>query len=281
MKRIIILLCAILQALFCPAQTPNGGFESWVTVDSIENPAFWSTNNYYVGYTPVAKTADALAGLYSAKISSTARDLVGTATAYGCAHLKFVPAGTYAYLTALVRVDTVDTEGEVSIRVKQWSPAGEVYETIGLWEQTTPTNGVVALALPLDQTGLDTILIELWAKNHYDPFTNTIGYTELIVDEVQLTNSVSEVGAVGTSGFDWVVFPNPATSVLELRFSRLPVGICTVQLFDRRGCLLQTRHISGVSELSLDVSALPPDYYFLKLSNKGRVAGFVPVAVVR
>jgi hypothetical protein len=250
------------------AQVPNGNFEAWQTLDSIENPVYWETNNYYVGYTPVAKTTNAIEGNYSMKISSTARDVFGTATGYGCAHVKFVPTEEYKYLTASVRVDTVDhLEGEVSIRVKQWQPGSGLYEKIGTWKDTAATNGVVQVVLPIEQAGLDTVLIEVWAKNHYNPFIFPIGYTEMIIDNLQLSTTVAAKESVNNSG--WTIYPNPATDAINIQFQHPLSKPCTLRLFDIHGRLLKSHDFPTLHETALPLPDFLPGIYLLEITSEG------------
>ncbi len=251
------------------AQVPNGNFEEWQTIDSIENPVHWETNNFYMGYTPVAKTSDAIEGDYSMKVSSTARDLWGGATGYGCAHVKFVPTEEYKYLMASVRVDTVDTEGEASIRVKQWQPGSGLYEKIGTWKDTAATNGVVQVVLPIEQAGLDTVLIEVWAKNYFDPSIFPIGYTEMIIDNLQLTTVVAAKEPNNNPG--WTIYPNPATELINIQLQKPLTKPCTLRLFDFHGRLLQSHDFPALSEISLPLIDVSSGIYFLELTVEGEI----------
>jgi hypothetical protein len=245
--------CLVVSASF--AQIPNGNFEEWQTVDSIENPVNWETNNYYVGYFPVAKTMNAIQGNYSLKISSTAKDVGGNATGNGCAHVKFVPTEVYKYLTASVKIDTVDTNGEVIIRVK-----------IGSWKATSATSGVVQVTLPIDQVGLDTLLIEIWAKNNYE-LLEVPGYTEMIIDNMQLKMTVA-VQEPENSPFG-VLYPNPAGEILHLQTES---AIETLQIFDSTGREMRSFSVTSSKEgATVHIRQLPGGLYYLVLRLKDRV----------
>lgn len=266
-KRGLCFLPFCFAFLSVTAQVPNGNFEEWQTLDSIENPMCWETNNYYVGYTPVAKTTDAIEGDFSMKVSSTARDIFGTATGYGCAHVKFVPTEEYKYLTASVRVDTVDMEGEVSIRVKQWQPGNGFYEKIGTWKVSAATNGIVQVVLPIEQVGLDTVLIEIWAKNHYDPFIFPIGYTQMIIDNLQLTTIVAAMESQHNLG--WAIYPNPAKDLINVELQR-PIGKpYTLRLLDLQGRLVKSYDFINTSIISLPLADTSPGIYLLELIVQG------------
>lgn len=261
-----------LKISACLAQVPNSTFEEWQTIDSIENPTHWETNNYYVGYTPVAKTTDAIEGDYSMKVSSTAKDILGTATGYGCAHVKLVLPLEYKYLTASVKIDTVDTEGEVSIRVKQWQAGSGLYEKIGTWKATAATKGVVQVILPIEQEGLDTVLIEVWAKNHYDPFAGTIGYTEMIIDNLQLTTSVL-VDENMQKDISWAVFPNPTGDIVHIRLKQAIVRPFSYRIFDTYGRILQEDNFPSVTDAIVDLNGCLPSIYILELRIEGEIVG--------
>lgn len=256
--------CFVVSAGF--AQIPNGNFEEWQTVDSIENPVNWETNNYHVGYFPVAKTQNAIQGNYSLKISSTAKDIGGNATGDGCAHVKFVPNEVYKYLTASVKIDTVDTNGEVIIRVKQWLPANALFEKIGSWKETAVTNGVVQVVLPIEQVGLDTLLIEIWAKNNYDLLTNP-GYTEMIIDSMQLKMAVAVHES--TNSLPGVLYPNPAGETLHLQTES---AIETLRIFDATGREMRSFSVTPSKEgATVHIRQLPGGMYYLVLRSKEKV----------
>ena len=244
-----------------------------------KTPVHWTTNNYYVGYTPVAKTTDTIEGAYSLKISSTARDVFGTATGDGCAHVKFVPTEEFKYLTASVKTDTVDLEGEVSIRVKQWQPGSGLFEKIGTWKVTTATNGVTQVTLPIEQVGLDTLLIEIWAKENHDEFEFPLGHTEAIVDKLKLTTSVAASEPVNKNGFDWSMYPNPATETVNVRLNQPILKPCSLRFFGLNGSVLQEHDFPALTETSVNLTGYLPGLYFLELSVQGEVVRLSKIAI--
>jgi len=267
MKDTLVLLtfCAVSSSF---AQVPNGNFEAWETVDSIENPVYWETNNYYIGFAPVSKTLDALQGNYSMKVSSTAKDFGGGATGDGCAHVKFVPAEVFKYLTVSVKSDTVDTNGEISIRVKQWQSSSALFEKIGTWKATAATNGVIQVVLPIEQEGLDTLLIEVWAENYYDLFTNP-EYTEVIIDNMQLKTTVAAQEPANRPFGS--VFPNPATGILTVRLYQPALKASTLRVLNAQGKALQSHYFQILSTTTLNLTNIPAGHYFLELKEQGQM----------
>jgi Secretion system C-terminal sorting domain len=274
--KVKIILSIILYSTFAPmAQVPNGYFEEWQIIDSIENPVNWQSNNYYVGYTPVAKTTDAIAGEYSMKVSSTARDVWGLPIEFGCAHVKLVPSLEYNYLTASVRSDSVVTDGDVSIRIKQWQPAEALYDNIGFWKSTIATNGIWQIVVPIDQVGLDTLLIEVWAKNVWTIIVEERGYSEIIIDNLELSTVVSTEEAAEELAI-CTIFPNPAHEVLHVRLtSSPPVLPDELSITDLQGKVLTAiqQPFLMANEISVDVRGLLPGAYVLALKSAGEVIG--------
>ena len=265
------------------SQIPNGGFEDWEIQDSIENPVYWATNNYYTGYTPVLKTEEAIAGNYSVKISSTARDLNGLSTWPGCAHVKFIPSTYFQYMVASIRIDSID-EGQIEIRVKQHAGNG-LYNKIGGWKQASVTNGVTNIWFPIDHTQLDTLLIEIWAFNKEEinqefPIAYS-GYSEAILDNLALTNTVQSEEASGESGVVWTLSPNPVKETFRLRLvSPLP-GPYRLSIVNIRGQVLREFHFENLTEVQADVAGLPPGIYFIALSTNKIVLQRKKIVIIR
>jgi Secretion system C-terminal sorting domain len=282
--KVIIILSIILYSTFASmAQVPNGNFEEWQIIDSIENPVGWQSNNYYVGYTPVAKTTDAIEGQYSMKVSSTARDEIGTTTGFGCAHVKLVPTLEYNFLTASVRSDSVVTDGDVSIRIKQWQPAEALYDNIGFWKSTIATNGIWQIVVPIDQLGLDTLLIEVWAKNKWSFFIEDRGYSEIIIDNLELSTVVSAHEATEELAI-CTIFPNPTNELLKVRLTNNPTIIPDeLSIADLQGKVLTTipQPFLLANEISIDVQGLLPGLYVLTLKSGGSVIGQKKVVVYK
>ncbi len=274
---LICFLVAIVQTISF-SQIPNGQFEEWQTIDTIEHPVAWTTNNFYVGYAPVQKVEDAIEGNYSLKISSTARDLNGFATWPGCAHVKFLPTQTYQYMTASVRIDSVK-EGRIEIRVKQRNANG-FYEKIGGWVRNTVTVGVKDIWFPLEQMQMDTLLVEVWAFNKDTPEweTNTT-YSAAVLDNLALTNTVGAQEIHAGEGIDLHVSPNPVKELLTVKLTERQVGASTLRLIDLQGRARQEHKFQNLSVAFLDVSGLQLGIYVLEMSSEGGIVARKRVVV--
>ncbi len=246
------------------AQIPNGNFEEWQTIGNIESPKYWQTNNYYESSTPVDKEEDAIEGNYSMKISSTAFNIFGTLP--GCAHVKFLPQQIYSYMTASVKIDSIEM-GEIDIRIKQRTPNG-LFEQIGGWESTTPTAGVSQIVFPIAQTQLDTLLIEIWAYNTQTIFGIT-GYSEAVIDNLNLTTISSSLDAHFANGIKCLISPNPAQNVVSVRLDQALIGgPCRLRLLDLQGRVWQEHEFQIFSEATLYVGGLEPGVYLLQWTGE-------------
>jgi hypothetical protein len=261
---LICFLVAIVQSS-AYSQIPNDQFEEWQTIDTIEQPVAWTTNNFYV-----QKVEDAIEGNYSLKISSTARDLNGFATWPGCAHVKFLPTQTYQYMTASVRIDSVK-EGRIEIRVKQRNANG-FYEKIGGWVRNTVTVGAKDIWFPLEQMQLDTLLIEVWAFNKDTPLweTNTT-YSSGILDNLALTNTVASKDHFGIARISWELSPNPTKDKLRIVLNEPIFEPCKLRLLNLRGQACQIHNFQNLSETTLDLQALRSGVYILEIISSEQV----------
>ncbi len=278
MKSFWITFFFSCQILVSIAQIPNGNFEQWETLDSIENPVHWATNNYYVGYKPVMKEEAAISGLYSMKISSTARDVFGTATLPGCAHVKLMPTQLYLFLTASIRIDSID-QGEITLRVKQRRPDG-FYEKIGDWKSSTVTAGVQQITMPIAQTLLDTLLIEVWAFNTEIVLGN-VGYSEAILDDLSLKTSVGIHETPVTNDLHWKIWPNPARDFITILPDRIWTAPCQVSIIDQQGKLRQEHEFQNFSDMTIGVQHLEAGIYLLEIRIAGSVFPHKNIVIIK
>ncbi len=268
MKSTFLPLFLCCQTLISVAQIPNSNFEAWETIDSIENPVHWQTNNYYVGYTPVVKTEAAIEGNYSIKISSTARDVVGGATLPGCAHVRFLPTEIYKSMTASVRIDSMDA-GKIALRVKQRT-AGGFFEKIGEWSSNTVTSGTLSIVFPVDQSQIDTLLLEIWAFNTETVLGN-IGYSEAILDNLHLTTMVTTEQMPFAGSVDWRISPNPAREAVSVRLDPGITGPGQLRLIDLQGRVRLDLLFQNLSEATIDLGGLETGVFLVELNRRGLV----------
>ncbi len=268
------LLC--LPIFSSNAQIPNGNFEEWETINNIEFPVFWQTNNYYESSTPVDKEEeDAIEGNYSMKISSTALGIGNQLP--GCAHIKFLPQQFYKYFIAAVKIDSIEM-GEIAIRVKQRTSNG-LFEKIGEWGTTTVTAGVSQIVFPITQTQLDTILVEIWAFNTWTP-NGVIGYSEAIIDKLNLVTASSLNGGFANS-VKWLIFPNPTKDFVSIHLDQALLGSSQVRLLDLQGRVHKTHQFSNLKETTMGLEDIPPGVYLLELRKAGELIKQTKLVVLK
>jgi len=83
----------------------------------------------------------------------------------------------------------------------------------------------------------------------------------------QLVNSLNETGL----GSDFTVFPNPATSHLNIQLNSNSNNLITVELYTAMSQLVYSSKIETPST-SINIEALSKGVYFIKVSDGSRVA---------
>lgn len=72
-----------------------------------------------------------------------------------------------------------------------------------------------------------------------------------------------------------LVYPNPATDRLFINY-RNDTEVLTLRILTGSGTILKTRTVNAGSGFSLDVSGLPPGFYFLELIPEGQPPETIP-----
>jgi len=86
--------------------------------------------------------------------------------------------------------------------------------------------------------------------------------------------SLTTAAEAGAVTFDMELFPNPSTGMAHLRFTRMPAENMHLVVNDELGRAILTHDfLIGADDFPLDLSALPPGNYFIRItSNKGHCA---------
>lgn len=268
MKFAYINLLYFLLGNICYSQIPNANFEDWITINGIESPKFWETNNFYVASTPAVKELDAIQGKYSLKLSSTALSISGRYTEPGCAHVKFAPTRYFNYFNFCLRIDSINL-GQISIRVKQLSSSG-LYERIGGWNNSKKTEGVECLSVPILQTNLDTILIEIWALKTDDYLLNIIGYSEAVLDLLSVSiepNYVRNIELNSKVNVN-VDYSNKIIKVENNIQSTSDLNLC---ILDAQGRLVKSIKLFKDGLNTYDIKSLNSGIYFITILDSSKI----------
>ncbi len=259
MKTAITFLSLFAFATLSLAQVPNGNFEEWEIIDSIEQPKYWKTNNFLC-CRAIEKTGDAIEGGYSMKISSSAPSFEGTLP--GWAEVTFHPAQIYEVLNASLKIDSIESGGSVIIRVSEW--ANGTFQEIGNWEDTVTTNGIVEISIPLNHTQPDSLKIFISAQNTPGA-TWSIGYSEVVIDNLELSFS-SSTSNLEEAGELFKIYPNPSTGIIHIEPKNTD-KIKTIKIYDQSGKLV----IEKSDANQIDITDLPDASYLLViLSTEGK-----------
>jgi len=291
--KIFISLLALLLWGMAPAQIPNGGFENWHPVGNGqgEDPDHWESNNRIVDTPGIEKSTDAHSGNYALRINATSileqfrviylgniefdttnrqgsfPGLVDASCAG--APIQNVPrvlTGYYKLVAPPVNKGVADIN--VSITSQCLSlPLSHVpflgnFNNFQVSKDSTSSYRFFAVALQEDipvTDPLDTLRIN--AGFYVDTNRGQVGKGYLLLDDLQLLGTLGQEEYAAEVSFS--VFPNPAGEALHLEVEEA-FEARTVEVYDLKGSfVLQTPFRS-----TLDVSALPPAMYLVKVIGK-------------
>jgi len=269
MYKFFLILIVVLG--FCSdfySQISNANFEEWVVIKGIEKPLYWETNNNYIASTPVDKEVNAIEGKYSMKLSSTALSTFGTYTEPGCAHIKIIPGEYYKSFNFCLRIDSIYF-GQISIRIKQLESTG-IYERIGGWNSSSKTSNVECISIPISQTSLDTIIIEIWALKTDDINKGIIGYSETVIDKLNFSTMPSDLDNVKFDS-DWNVFSILNTKVVFLESKKSDHSKINMKVFDLQGRIVYSKDFINFRKSSIDLNFINSGVYLICLSENNSI----------
>ncbi len=268
MKYTISVIIIFLNHSFSLSQIPNAEFEEWITNNNIESPLYWETNNFYTASTPADKELNAIQGKYSLKLSSIALSKFGTYTEPACAHVKFIPTKFFNYLNFSIKIDSI-YYGQISVRIKQLGASG-LYERIGGWNSSNKTSGIESINIPISQTTLDTMLIEIWALKTDDLLNGIIGYSEAIFDLFSLS---SEPNSLSNFAFDseWKLFYYFNNKLLSIENNSSSKSPLKLNVIDTQGKLVKIFNLSKNGLNVYDLESLSYGLYFITISDNQNI----------
>ena len=269
MYKFFLILIVILG--FCSdfySQISNANFEEWVVIKGIEKPLYWETNNNYIASTPVDKEVNAIEGKYSMKLSSTALSTFGTYTEPGCAHIKIIPSEYYKSFNFCLRIDSIYF-GQISVRIKQLESTG-IYERIGGWNISSKTSNVECISIPISQTSLDTIIIEIWALKTDDINKGIIGYSETVIDKLNFSKMPSDLDNVKFDS-DWNVFSILNTKVVFLESKKSDHSKINMKVFDLQGRIVYSKDFINFRKSNIDLNFINSGIYLICLSENNAI----------
>lgn len=283
-------------------QLPNGDLENNTFLQT-EIPTGWATTNDFQvvldGPPSVTKSLDSHSGMYALKLETTLVDFDGTTDTVGfmtngeftgddfeggkpidyrpigfCGYYQYAPVGNDTAL-GLVTFSYFDTL------------AGQRVQSDSFWVKFTPTATYTPFAIPFDLSSFphdpDTAYVMFSSSDlTYEDITqSTIGIgSVLMLDELNFLR----VGDAIDASFEkeaFHLYPNPATTTLNLRWEIATHQQASIWLYDLQGRVIKHKPLPpGSTHTQVSVSDLPQGMYIVKwLDEEGKVWGSEKVVV--
>lgn len=290
MKKMKLFLFAVLimSAGSIKAQTgiPNGGFEKWHMVDTIEvlDSGWVISEEMRFECNPIAtsKTTDKASGEYALFLqSSTCANSGGID--FGFAHLDFpvnARPDTLYFKYKLEHNGPSFALVELSMDVRnpvsgEYEMVGKVYHTL-----TGVQNAYATVAVPITYVRNDMpqkAWLQIWA----DDFMNPGSGNKLWIDDVSFQREVvppAEDTPTSISRYANVpaqinIYPNPASDKIMLNLNELKQGAQEILIFDMTGRQVMKEELyiakSGVNSTALNISTLANGIYMLTMNVPG------------
>ena len=292
MKSLLAIIALLLWGM-APAQIPNSGFENWHLVGSGqgEDPDHWESNNQILDTPGIEKSTDAHSGKYALRINATSNPFQSPVIFLGnidfdttnrqgnfpgsiksrCAGVPLQKAprvltGYYKLVTPSANQETADINVSVGygcFGLPLWTPP--IYGSFNNFKVSNDSTGTYRFfAVALQQNfpatrPLDTLRIN--AGFYVDTNQGQVGTGYLLLDDLELLGTLSQSEYAEEASLS--IFPNPANEELQVEINS-EFGAHTIEVYDLKGgCVLKTPFRS-----SLDISALPPAMYLLKIKGK-------------
>ncbi|MEI7979940.1 MAG: T9SS type A sorting domain-containing protein [Bacteroidota bacterium] len=103
-------------------------------------------------------------------------------------------------------------------------------------------------------------------------YTTNTGTNNSAAEGVQQPYEISGVtGLTETSGIilSTSIYPNPTSDFVILKIGNYKVSDLSYQLFDLKGCQMESKKVNGI-ETNIDLSELIPATYFLKVIENNK-----------
>ena len=241
-------------------QILNAEFENWTTINGIEEPDNWGSNNH-TNSISVEKTTDKHAGNFAISVSSNNSGIEGLMP--GEAYSFFDPTGVDT-LYAWVKCDSLISPAEGVIKLlsyKSGSPpflvnfmkfpqAKNYYEWVKIIVPNVPSDsiGIFIIAQTKDITGLG-----------YE------GYVRLKVDNIY-TNLT--VGIAENVGDKMRLYPNPVKDILKIEIDETAIIKGDIEIVNMTGEVVFMGAVSEATSI-IDISHLASGEYILQFVLDG------------
>ncbi len=255
MKLIIIAISFLLPVTsFC--QILNSDFEDWGTINNIEEPDYWETNNELLGSTSVTKTQDSHQGDFALQIINDGPSFEGPGPGY--ASTIFTSNVIANTISAYVKCDSISGTGKSFILINGYT--GSELQQIGYWETTVLIPQYELIEIPLSPVeNYDSIQILISSTSILDPTGWPTGFARLKVD--QLSEEIISSTTEPSSSKLLEIFPNPCDDELHITN---PEGVLSaLDIYDAYGRLISHQNLQ-TSSVKLNVQHYQDGLYVIR-----------------
>lgn len=262
MKTILVFLL-FFSTYYSYSQIPNNSFEYWSTIEGIEEPDGWFSNNAQ-SHISVQKTTDAYSGDYAVEILSNGPSFEGPAP--GWIKTTVYPLTQLNRLSLFYKCDSLVSPAVGEITATSWVNGSA--NNVGTFEITQINSMYELLTIPLSLNEIpDSLTVSLTSKT-INNGVSYIGYAKLKFDSIYLDYSA---GINEDLNFlhNIKVYPNPANTLLtiDLPEETLHKEI-SFKLIDLSGIIISKGRMKANKDI-INIQGVSKGTYILQLtSNK-------------
>lgn len=288
-KQLLLIGTVAISSLATAQSLTNGGFESWTTVGTYEEPNGWATFNIVSGFSgmpvPTTKLTDAHSGMYAARIETIAADFDGngiTDTLPGIIYNGTLdlassdpaigtpftarpdsPIGWYKY--APVNVDMF----MVQVMLSKWNGTSREDIAMGTLSGSSAVTDFMRMSIPLEYgsaTTPDSMAVMVVASSGDQPVPGTV----IWVDDLSFVMNSTASAAPQPSEVPIRLYPNPARDVLNVVLA----DDATIHVYNALGKEVDILKGNASKTVTIVTSAYDNGVYLLK-TDAGIVQRFV------
>jgi hypothetical protein len=282
-KTILSIFAGIATMLTISAQIPNAGFENWTTINTYSIPDGWGTMNHTTASSSVFTATKGTPGNVGTAYLKLVSKTVGSSVVNGIAvsgildTITMEPISGFAYSEQPVSFSgkyqhmiSGSSQGSIMALLTKWNVSTNKRDTIAIASQTLSGMAMSWSNFSLDFNYLsnlapDSCIIILKASG-----TTPANGDYLYVDNIAFSGSTTSISKNESSFNDLIIFPNPASGLLNLKISSASNQNIRFEMIDLTGKLIlgeNAVYSSDGSIYSIDIEHIAKGTYLLKISN--------------
>lgn len=255
---------------------PNGDFEAWTTRVTLDPQAWFSADDFGDTTELVTRSTDAVAGNYSAQLTSRYSIPAGRVREGFITTGQFSDTVLHGGIPYSLMTDTLcgfykymPSAGDSCILGAVFSQSGSIFYVAAtrLAPASTWTWFEIPFALGLAP---DTVRIDVWSSDP-SPGHFPVDGSILMIDSLRFKSDPVTGVLTGRPAFLWSVYPNPSAGGSVMLEAASDAGtVYSAELVDLSGSTLRVWQIQGRGGFvrqSLDLSGVPAGLYVLTLRS--------------